>query len=592
MNTPKKPHLREVRDLPRLIRVALGKAPADLAVVDARLVNVYTGEIVDNQTICVSDQWIASVGPRADASIGPQTTVIEAAGRTLIPGLIDGHAHLSWLYSIDQFLRFALAGGTTTIITESMEVFPVAGVEGVVDFLNSLENQPIKLLATAPFMASISHAAMGIAPEILERILAFPNVVGLGESYWQSVLQHPDRAVASMQAAHRAGKTVEGHSAGAKGKKLMAYTAAGVTSCHEPITPDEALERLRLGLHVMIREGSIRRDLAAISKIKDTGIDLRRVVLVTDGMTPADLMEKGYLEYVVQKAIDCGFDPVNAIQMATLNVAEHFCLDDIIGGIAPGRYADMLLIPDEVTIRADMVISNGRVIAENGRPTATPRAHAFKHSSLHTVHLPQPVTAEDFALHAPPGSDRVSVRIIEMVTDLVTRELRQDLPVTDGRIQTDRDHDLINVAAIDRRFVPGKRFCGLIKGFGLKSGAVASSAAWDTSDIIVVGADAYDMAMAVNRIHDLQGGTVVCEQGRIVCELAMPVFGIITTEPMETAARALKEINRHLARLGVSFPDPVLTLVTLTGAAIPYLRICEEGLVNLREGATVGLLVE
>lgn len=592
MNPPRKRHLREVRDLPRLIGVALGKMPADLAVVDARLVNVYTGEIINHQTICVCDQWIASVGPRADASIGPQTTVIEAAGRTVIPGLIDGHAHLSWFYSIDQFLRFAQTGGTTTIITESMEVFPVAGVEGVVDFLNSLEHQPIKLLATAPFMASISHAAMGVDPEILERILAFPNVVGLGESYWQSVLQHTDKAVAAMQAAHQAGKTVEGHSAGARGKKLMAYTAAGVTSCHEPITPDEALERLRLGLHVMIREGSIRRDLASISKIRDAGIDLRRVVLVTDGITPADLVEKGYLEYVVQKAIDCGFDPVNAVQMATLNVAEHFCLDDIIGGIAPGRYADMLLIPEVGTIKADMVISNGHVIAENGRPTVPPRAHTFEHASLHTVHLPEPVTGEDFVLHAPCGTNRITVRIIEMVTDLVTRESRQELPVTDGRIQTDRDNDLIKVAAIDRRFVPGKRFCGLLKGFGLKSGAVASSAAWDTSDIIVAGADENDMAMAVNRIHHLQGGTVVCEQGRIACELAMPVFGIITTEPMETAARTVNEINRHLARLGVPFPNPVLTLVTLTGAAIPYLRICEEGLVNLKEGTTATLFVE
>ena len=592
MPLTEKKHLREARDLPRLMAVALGRTPADLAVVDARLVNVYTGEIIDDQTICVSDRWIASVGPRADASIGPQTNVIDAASRTVIPGFIDGHAHLSWLLSIDQFLRRAQTGGTTTIITESMEVFPVAGLEGVIDFLNSLEGQPIKLLATAPYMASISQAAMGVAPDILEQILALPNVVGLGESYWQSVLQHPDTALASIQAAHAAGKTVEGHSAGARGKKLMAYTATGVTSCHEPITPDEVLERLRLGLHVMIREGSIRRDLAAISKIKDSGIDLRRVVLATDGISPADLMEKGYLEYVVQKAVDCGFDPVAAIQMATLNVAEHFRLDDIIGGIAPGRFADMLLIPDVNTIRADMVISNGRVIAEKGRVTVPPRAHTFEPASLHTVHLPGPLTAADFVLQALPDTNRVTVRIIEMVTDLVTREVHQELSVTDGRIQTDAADDLITVAAIDRSFTPGKRFCGLLKGFGLTSGAVASSAAWDSSDIIVAGADENDMATAVNRIHQLQGGTVVCEHGRILCELAMPVFGLITTEPVESVARAVNEINRHLLRLGMSFPDPVLSLVTLTGAAIPYLRICEEGLVNLKEGTAIPLVVE
>jgi adenine deaminase len=178
-----------------------------------------------------------------------------------------------------------------------------------------------------------------------------------------------------------------------------------------------------------------------------------------------------------------------------------------------------------------------------------------------------------------------------MVTDLVTREAHQELSFSDGRIQTEDAEDLITVAAIDRHFTPGKRFCGLLKGFGLTSGAVASSAAWDTSDIIVAGADAGDMATAVNRIHQLQGGTVVCEHGRILCELAMPVFGLITPEPVETVVDAVNEINGHLARLGMSFPDPVLSLVTLTGAAIPYLRICEEGLVNLKEGTAMPLVV-
>jgi adenine deaminase len=584
-------NLRESKDILELMRVALGRQAADLVVSNARLVNVHTGEILDNQTVGVKGKWIACVGPDSDGLIGPRTDVIDAAGRTLIPGLIDGHTHVAWLVGIASFLEHAMRGGTTTIITETMEAFPVAGKAGVMDFLDSLRNQPVKIFATAPFMASISRSAAGIDAATLTELLAEPDVIALGESYWQAVLQEPDRAVASMTVALKAGKPLEGHSAGARGKKLAAYAATGVSSCHEPIRPEEVLERLRLGLYVMIREGGIRRDLAAISKIKDAGIDARRLILVTDGVEPGDLIENGYMEKVVQKAIDCGFSPVQAIQMATVNVAEHFALDDIVGAIAPGRCADLVLIPDERTIAAETVISDGRIVAQNGRVTVAPRQHRFTAASLHTIDLPRPLSAADFAIQAPPTAPRATVRVIEMVTDLVTRETQMDVPVTHGCIPADPEVDLLKAAAIDRRFVPGRIFTGLIKGFGLHGGAFACSAAWDTADIIVVGAEDADMAAAVNRIHELQGGAVVCVRGDIRCELALPVFGILSTASTAQIARRLAALRTEVARLGCSFPDPLLTLITLTGAAIPYLRICDEGLVNLRENRTMGLFV-
>jgi adenine deaminase len=576
----------------KLIDVALGRAAGDLAIVNARLVNVYTGEILDNQSVCTSGTRIACMGPDVGHAIGEDTRVIDANGATLIPGLIDGHAHLAWLFTAGEFLKYAAKGGTTTIVTETLEVYPVAGVAGVLDFMASFKDQPIKFFGTAPAMVSISQAANGIATDDLEQLLQQEEIIGLGESYWQSVIQHQDVYLPIFAKTLAHGKMLEGHSAGARGNKLQAYAACGISSCHEPIKAEEVLERLRLGIYVMIREGSIRRDLAQIAAIKDMNVDTRRLVLTTDGITPADLMKMGYMEYLVQKAIDCGFDPVVAIQMATLNVAEHFGLDDRIGGIAPGKSADLVLIPDPETIDARCVISNGRIISRDGRLEVSPRRHVFAPASLNSIGIAKSIEASDFSIPFTGEGDMATVRTIEMVTDLVSREVSLDLPVADGEIKADATSDLIKVAAIDRTKFPGRTFTGLIKGFGMRSGAMASSAAWDTSCIIVVGADETDMALCVNRIRDLNGGAVACNGGKVLAELPLPIFGLMSDLPIAQLDEKVTAIKQAAMDIGVPFPDPLLTIVTLTGAAIPYLRICEEGLVNLKEGLTKELFVQ
>ena len=579
------------KDTAQLIEVALGNRKADLVVTGGRLLNVYTGELLENTSVSVKGSWIAYVGPDGSHTIGPKSEVIDATGKILIPGLIDGHTHLSWLCCVDEVLKQTLPDGTTTIITETMESFPVAGLEGVIDFLDSLKDQPAKIFATAPFMASISSAARGIPMDTLGQLLGRSDILGVGESYWQSVLQAPETSLPVLDESFRSGKTLEGHSAGAKGKKLAAYLAAGISSCHEPIQPEEVIERLRLGIYVMVREGSIRRDLEAISVIKDSNVDLRRLVLVTDGIEPGDLLKRRTMAYVVQKAIDCGFDPVAAVQMATLNVAEHFALDHIVGGIAPGRCADMLILPDTRTINAEKVISNGKVVAENGRLQTPPRRHTYQQSSLATVRLPMPFSASDFIIRPTHKQLSPKVRIIELITDLVTAELQQEVAAVDGEIKCDPDNDILKVAAVDRRNTPGKTCVGLIKGFGLNAGAVASSGAWDSSAIIVVGASETDMAVAINRIHELQGGAVVVNEGTLQAEIPMPVFGLMSSATVDVIAGQLEGLKQALQSLGVTLADPLLTLNTLTGAAIPYLRICEEGLVNLKDGKTVSLFV-
>ena len=575
-----------------LIEVSLGRKTADLAITHATVLNVYTGEFIQDQTVLVKGAWIAYVGSEAGPSIGPETTVLDASAKILIPGLIDGHAHLAdALYSPAEFLSRAMAGGTTTIITETIEPFPIRGEEGIVDFLEALKDQPIKIFATLPPLASTSPLSHGMPRKTLKSLLLRDDVLGLGEPYWQAVFQGPETFLPLFEETFLSGRKVEGHSAGAKGRILSAYIASGISSCHEPTTAEEALERLRLGIHIMVREGSVRGDLATMSSLNDADIDLRRLILVTDGVRPLDLLERGYMEYVVQKAIDAGFDPVKAIQMATLNAAEYFLLDGLVGGIAPGRQADLLIIPDARTIKAEVVISKGKVIARHGKLLVPPRTHAFSEQTMNSVHLPKAMEPADFAMPLPDTTGLVYVRVIDQVTELVTREFKIPLPVEDGEIRTDVDQDLLKVAAIERSVSPGKAFVGLIRGFGLKSGAMASSSAWDTADIIVVGANETDMAKAVNRIHALQGGLVLCADGKVLSEIPLPIFGLMSDMSLTDLAKRLEEFIKQAKALGFPFDDAHKTLVTLTGAAIPFLRISEHGLMDIKTGKTVPLIV-
>jgi adenine deaminase len=576
-----------------LIKVALGEAEADLAIINGSIVNVYTGEVLEGLSILIKGDKVAYVGNDTGKAIGSSTRVIDATGKTLIPGLIDGHTHIDTLYSISEVLKYAIKGGTTTIITESANIACALGYEGVIQFLRSVQNQPIKIFVTAPPMVTLSPVTEehALSVEQLRNLLRRKEVIGLGESYWGEVVGGNRRVLDLITQTINRGKKVDGHSAGASGKKLQAYISSGVSSCHEPIAAEEVRERLRLGLFVLIREGEIRRELEAVSRIKDENIALTRLAISTDGLGPWQLISDGYMDFVVQKAIDLGFSPVQAIQMATINVAQHFAIDDVIGGIAPGKYADIVIIPDLKTIRPEYVISNGQVVAQNGQMVVLPRKHRYPQSVRNSIRLAKNFTAEDFAIPVASSRKEVKVRLIDQVTNLLTREEFIDMPVSGGQLKPDASKGILKVAAIERSFGTGKSFVGLIRGIGLKQGAIATTATWDCGDIIVVGADESDMAQAVNRVKELDGGMVVCAAGRILAEIALPVAGGISTEPMETIADKLRRVQQAATDLGGNFPDIRITLAVLTTPAIPFLRICEHGLVNLRQNEFVDLIV-
>jgi adenine deaminase len=576
-----------------LTKVALGESSADLAVTNGKIVNVYTAEVLSGDTILIKGNKIAYVGKYAKRGIGPLTRIIDASGRILIPGFIDGHTHNDYLYSTYELARYAMQTGTTTIITEVAEIAFRLGYRGVLEYLKSLKDQPVKFWFTLPPMGTISPTARQhlMTGDEVRRLLRRKDCVGTGEVYWGPANSGDKQQLEVMQETLKAGKKIEGHSAGATANKLQAYVALGITSDHEPITSEEALERLRLGLAVMVREGTVRQDLENVSRIKDQKIDFRRLSISTDGIGPWEFINQGFMDYLVQRAINLGFSPVQAIQMGTLNVAEHFNLQDAVGGIAPGRFADIVMIPALEIIQPELVISNGQVVVENKRVVVQPRRHVYPRFTSDIVHLGKDLRAEDFKVIVKSDQPAVKVRVIDQITKILTRELVMDMPVKNGQIGIDVPRDIIKVAAIEHIHAPGKMFTGFIHGLGLQYGAIATSTCWDAPDLIVAGAREADMALAVNRLKELGGATVVCRDGQVVAELAFPIASLISDAPMEELAAKLSVIQKAAEEMGGISPDIRTTLSVLITPAIPYFRICESGLFSVRLNQFVDLMV-
>jgi adenine deaminase len=564
------------------MQVALGDAPADLLVTGGIVVNVYTAELC-RWDVAVAGERIAAVGPDLSALAGPGTERLDARGRVLVPGFIDGHTHADSLVTIPELLREAIPRGLTTLITEMGQPAAALGAAGARWMLDVLATQPIHAYATAPVIAYLTTDDGTGQPVISEADLAAlldsPGVLGLGEVYWHRLLAEPKRLLPLFERARALGKTVEGHSAGARDAKLAAFVAAGVGSCHEPITGEEAVDLLRLGMCVLIREGSVRRDLEAVAAILDQGLSLRRAALASDGVWPPDLLVHGYMDGIVQRAIDLGFPPVTAYQMASLNVAEHFRLDTELGAIAPGRVADFLVLPDLRTVRPEVVVARGRVAARDGR-CLLPLPPAVMPPGLYQGLRVGPIELATFRL--PAAGLAARVRVIRTAGQILTWEDEAELPVRDGAVAADPARDCLLAVALNQRGT-GLRALGVVRGFGLREGALASSVSFDAAELVAVGASPAALAAAVRRVIELRGGLVVADgAGAVRAELAFPIGGFASPAPLADVARGLTAFGEAARALGCPFANPLLPLETLTFQAIPALRLTARGLLHVK----------
>jgi adenine deaminase len=578
----------------RLMNTALGKQPADTLIRRARVLDVFTATFLPEHDVAVADGRIAYVGADASHTVGPATTLIDADGQVLLPGFIDGHTHaFAVRYSIEEFLKYVVPGGTTTVITELTELGSVLGYDGIRTALDGLARQPIKLFATLPPLAALLPHMESTAPTLDEyrQLLGRPEVLGLGELYWNNlVIGQDERMHALVEATLESGKVAEGHGAGARGPRLQSYVCGGLSSDHEPINAVEGLERLRLGQTFMAREGEIRQDLEAIAPIWHELPDLRRMTLVTDSVGAERLLEHGYLERNVQKAIDLGLEPARAVQMVTLNVAEHFRIDADVGSIAPGRCADLVMVPDERTIQPSLVLSDGRVVARDSELLEDPRRLEWPRRFFVSVKRKRMPRPDDLGVSAE-GQATARVRAIECTTGLVTQETEIELTPQNGELLADPAAGVLKVAAFDRVLRTEAVFVGFIKGFGLREGAVASSMTWDSQCLVVIGGNDHDMALAADRLVDTQGGAAVCLNGDLVADLEAPLGGLTSLEPMPVIAQCLAHVRSTLEQLGCPWPNPLLTVDVLTTASIPFFRITDRGYVRLRTGEQVGLFV-
>jgi len=575
----------------RLVEIALGNTPADVVIRDGTLAEVYTGRMIPHRSVAIADKWIAYAGPDADYAIGEETRVIEAAGRVIAPGYVDSHTHLASFYTIADFLSYAIPGGTTTYITDVEAYGFGLGAAGFGAFLEQVRNQPVKIFCLIPPMVTTSPATgpLLITAEEAKQFLQDELVIGLGEAYWQNAILPPDERILKLiQETMKAGKSVQGHAAGATDRKLAAYAAAGVVSCHEAISPEDVVARLEMGYSAMIREGYIRRDLEILRPLIGK-IDLRRCTLSTDGTDPALLLSQGYFADVVQKAVAMGLAPIEAIRMATLNPAAHLGLDHLLGGIAPGRYADIIILPDPSTMTPDLVLSAGKVVAKGGKTLVPLRRTPHPAPLYETVKVPV-FKPEQVAvpLTACPLAGKVRTMDIQ-ANGLVAREGQAEITAQNGCICADPKHDLLKAVFIERVSGTGERFVGFVRGWGMKQGAVATSLAWDASAIVAVGTNDRDLTAAINRVIELQGGTALVVDGLLRVEIPAPIAGYIAEMRIEDLASALTDLQMAIAGLGSNLPKALLTLVTMTSAAIPFIRITEKGYFRFRENDYVGI---
>lgn len=560
-----------------LLAVARGDQPADLLFTNGRVVNVFTGD-VEALDVAVFGPWIAGLGESYEAE-----RVVDLQGAFLVPGLIDAHVHIeSSMATPPEFARAVVPRGTTTVVCDPHEIANVHGLDGMNFMLEASEGLPLSVFVMASSCVPATHlstAGAALDAEALAGLLVHPRVLGLAELMNFPGAIHGDLGVLA-KLDRFAGRVVDGHAPGVSGKALNAYVAAGPRSDHECTTPEEATEKLRRGLHIFLREASNAKNLRALLPAL-TPTNRRRVSLCTDDRQPADLLDEGGIDAMLRILIAEGMDPTDAIPLATLNPAEYFGLHDR-GAVAPGRRADLVVVGDLDRMDVREVYAGGELVASNGSPRWERR-------------LPPPPPLPSMAV----AWDRVNleipsregpVRVIRAIPDqIVTGSEITEPRVVEGAVVADPPRDLLKIAVIERHTASGRMGLGLVTGIGLQRGAIAGTVAHDHHNIIVIGADDASMMTAVRRVADLGGGLAVAEMETVLASLALPVAGLMSSEPIETIRDGLDQVVAATQRLGSRLHDPFMAMSFLGLEVIPSLKITDLGLVDVERFELVDL---
>lgn len=557
----------------KLISVAGGGSLADLVLAGGMVVNTFNGEI-DQADVAVYGGKIAGAGDYRKAK-----EVIDISGKFIAPGLINGHVHLeSSMLDAGQYARAIVPHGTSAIVTDLHEIANVCGITGIKYILDNARRLPFDLFLMAPSCVpatNLETSGATLGPDDIKKILRFKECIGLGEVMdYPAVLSGDADMLAKIAAAK--GKAVDGHAPGLRGKDLDAYIGAGIKSDHESLTLAEAAEKLRRGMRIMIREGSTEKDLETLLPLV-TDKTYPRCLFVTDDRHAEDILLDGDIDAVVRKAIRLGLDPVRAIQLATINAANYFRLEGL-GAIAPGYDANFTVLESLDELEIETVYYRGKAVAGNGKPLFTLRGPAASELE-HTVNM-KPFSVNALKLKATGGE----ALVIEMVPgQIITRKKKMIVTVQDGVVLTDVMRDILKAVVIERHHATGNTGIGLVSGFGLKQGAIASSIAHDSHNVVAVGTNDDDIYAAVKEIERMQGGIAIAAGGRALDSLPTPIAGLLSKEPVEKVVAGLERLQRKVKELGGTLPEPFAALSFLALPVIPELRLTDLGLVDVNE---------
>ena len=577
-----------------LVDVAMGRVPADLVIQNGNWVSVQSGEIIPGTDIAIKEGHIAYVGEDAGHTIGKKTKVIDAKGRHLVPGLLDGHMHVeSGMVTVTEFVRAVAVRGTTGMFIDPHEMANIFGLKGVKLMVDEAQRQPIhvwvQMPACVPSAPGFETPGAHIGPKEVAQAMKWERIIGLGEMMnYPGVARGDTNMLEEMSITHANNKTIGGHYASPDlGLPFHGYVAGGAEDDHEGTVLEDAVERVRQGMKAMLRYGSSWHDVASqVGAITRLGMDSRRFILVTDDSHAQTISHDGHMDRVLRHAIEQGLDPITAIQMMTINTAEHFGLSREMGMIAPGRWADVVLVKDLNNFKADMVIAKGIVIAENGKWKVGLPRFPYPPWATKSVKLKRRLKAEDFKLkaHSPIGRGRgVRVNVIGVIENQApTKHLTFDVQPVDGEIKVDMERDIAKVALVERHKGTGGIMLGLVSGFGFKGNcAVASTVAHDSHHMIIVGTDEASMAVAANSLAKIGGGQIVVKNGKVIGQVELKIAGLMSNEKADVVAQKAQTILEGFRACGCTLNNPNMQLSLLALVVIPELRISDKGLVDV-----------